>query len=144
MALETLMGIKEINGESVLDIDETRKIYSDTMVVGERQDGVNFNLESFDQYYKRVWEPKSFIRVDHNSNTISFKIQQGPIKENGKNGCQVEDMIAVAQHIVQELHNKHPSKYNEDIIRNLELAIQASKQRTADRERRQVEGTSQL
>jgi hypothetical protein len=85
----------------------------------------------------------NFIEVNHACNAITFKIQNGPVKENGINGCQVEDMIAVSKHIVSELQKKYPSKYNEDIILHLELAIQASKQRTADREARGVEGKSE-
>lgn len=111
MALETMKGVNEINGEKVIHMYK--------------------NLDH--------WT----IFVDHDKNEISFRIQNGPIKEVGKNGCQVEDMIAVAKHIVEQLNAKFPCRENAMIITKLDEAIMWSKKRTADRQARNVEGKSE-
>lgn len=82
------------------------------------------------------------IFVDDEANLIAFKIQNGPIKEAGKNGCQVEDMIAVSKHIVEQLNAKYPCRENAMIITKLDEAIMWSKKRTQDRLNRNVEGLS--
>ena len=82
------------------------------------------------------------IFIDDDNNLIAFKIQNGPIKEAGKNGCQVEDIIAVAKHIVEQLNGKLPCRENAMVITKLDEAIMWSKKRTADRQARQVEGLS--
>lgn len=114
MALETLKGVKEING---VNIDET----ADTST------GTN-----------------CYVGVNHETNTIGFKIQNGPIKENGKNGCQVVDMIAVAKHMLEELNKKFPCRENAVTITKLDEALMWQEKRTKDREKRNVEGTSQI
>ena len=52
------------------------------------------------EYYDEIRE-ESPICVEHGYNMISFKIQDGPVKENGKNGCQVTDMMRVAQKMIE-------------------------------------------
>lgn len=112
MALETMKNVGFINGELVV----------------ETQSGM-------------ILEGRSII-VDHDENTILFKIQNGTIKEAGKNGCQVEDIIAVSKHMVEELNKKFPCRENSMIITKLDEAIMWSKKRTADRLSRNVEGLS--
>lgn len=121
-----MKGVQVINGEHILQ--ERAK----------NPDG-SINWEATDEL--RKIHP---IFVDHDVNMISFRIQNGPIKEVGKNGCQVEDVIAVAKHIVEELNKKFPCRENSMIITKLDEAIMWSKKRTSDREVRNVEGTSQL
>jgi hypothetical protein len=124
MALETLKGLHEINGVRILQhrpIDETGKI----------------DWNHFDEMRKE--QP---IYVDHDVNMISFRIQNGPIKEVGKNGCQVVDMIAVAKHIIERLNEKYPCGENAGTICALNLALAWQEQRTKNRETRNVEGTS--
>lgn len=82
------------------------------------------------------------IFVDDDQNLIAFKIQNGPVKEVGVNGCQVEDVVAVAKHIVEQLNTKFPCRENAMMITKLDEAIMWSKKRTADRQARQVEGLS--
>lgn len=84
----------------------------------------------------------AYITVDHQLNHIGFQIQNGPIKEAGKNGCQVEDIIATAKVIIEGLNAKFPCRENSMIITKLDEAIMWSKKRTADRQARQVEGLS--
>lgn len=124
MALETMKGVAEINGVKILQ--ERAKA----------EDG-SIDWQKTDELRK-----ESPIFVDHEVNMISFRIQNGPIKEVGKNGCQVEDVIAVAKHIVEELNKKFPCRENSMIVTKLDEAILWSKKRTADRQARQVEGLS--
>ena len=51
-----------------------------------------------------------FIEVDENC--IQFTIQNGPIKEVGVNGCQVDDMIIIATSIIRKLHAEFPCREN--------------------------------
>jgi hypothetical protein len=91
-----------------------------------------------------IWnQPKeNYIEVNHTCNAITFKIQDGPIKEVGKNGCQVTDMIAVAKHIMEKLNDKFPCRDNAQTITKLDEALMWQKKRTDDRILREVEGLS--
>lgn len=84
----------------------------------------------------------NFIQVNHDTNEIKFKLQDGPVKENGINGCQVTDMIAVAKHIISGLNQKFPDQENVNTIFHLWEALEAQGRRTANREKRGVEGTN--
>lgn len=114
MALETLKGVEAINGTQVATVDRVR----------DHKNTANF------------------IEVDHGSNSILFQIQNGPIKENGLNGCQVTDMIAVSLKIIQGLQALYPCRENAVTITKLEEALMWQKKRTEDREARNVEGKS--
>ena len=129
MALETMKGVKEINGTKVLQ----ERIFF-PCAEGEKPE---INWPATDEARKN-----SPIFVDHEVNTISFRIQNGPIKEAGKNGCQVEDIIAVAKHMVEQLNAKFPCRENAMIITKLDEAIMWPKKRTEYRKLRNVEGLS--
>lgn len=124
MALETMKGVTHINGEKVLQ--ERVK----------NQDG-SINWEATDEARK-----DSPIYVDHDVNMISFRIQNGPVKEVGKNGCQVTDIIATAKHMIEQLNKKFPCRENAMTITHLDEALLWQMKRTMDREARGVEGTS--
>lgn len=86
-------------------------------------------------------QPKdSHIEINDECNAITFKIQDGPIKECGVNGCQVTDMIAVSLKIIQGLQAKFPCRENAITITKLEEALMWQEARTKDREKRNVEG----
>ena len=82
----------------------------------------------------------NFIEINHQCNAITFKIQNGPIKEMGVNGCQVTDMIVVAQHIIEGLDKYYPCRENAMTITKLDEALMWQIKRTKDREDRGVEG----
>jgi len=124
-----MKGVKEINGAKVLQ----ERIYFPS----EDGKAPDINWNATDEARKEC--P---IFVDHEVNMISFRIQNGPIKEVGKNGCQVEDMVATAKHIVEQLNAKFPCRENAMMITKLDEAIMWSKKRTMDREARNVEGQS--
>jgi len=54
------------------------------------------------------------IRIDFDENTISFQIQRGPIKEVGKNGCQVTALIEAALLIIEKFNETHFCKENQE------------------------------
>ena len=114
MALETLKGVTEIGGFAVAELSGFAK--------------------------KR---PEEYIVVQHENNGISFKIQQGPIKENGANGCQVDTLIEAAKLIIEGLNKKFPCRENSLAITKLDEALLWLGKRTSDRKKRGVEGTSE-
>lgn len=87
--------------------------------------------------------PEEFIVVNHKNNGISFKIQKGPIKEVGKNGCQVTALIEAARVMIAKAYEKYPCRENSITLTKLDEALMWQKARTADREARGVEGTNQ-
>ena len=121
MALETLKNVTSIAG-TVLTEQCDRDIHSRTKWPNEY----------------------SHIAVDHSANTITFKIQNGPIKEVGKNGVQLTAMIEVAAHMIAELSVKYPCEENRLTLDCLSQAMKYQNERTANRETRGVEGTSKI
>lgn len=81
-----------------------------------------------------------YIEVCRSNNSITFRIQKGPIKENGVNGCQIDTIISVARQILMGLNKKFSSPENDRAIDHLGAALSALKERKADRENRGVEG----
>jgi hypothetical protein len=134
MALETLKNIQEINGEKIVIMDELREKHPDRFTETGAMDHV---------WFETTIRPNAFIYVRHDKNSLSFTLQNGPIKEVGKNGCQVVDVIAVAKHIIEQLNAKFPCRENAMTITKLDEAIMWQNKRTQDRVSRSVEGTSQ-
>lgn len=126
MALETLKDVKEIGKFKVGDLDELTRMNEDDLPLAELNEWV------FDHP----------IMIDHFENEITFRIQNGPIKEHGVNGCQVDTIIETAKKILEGLDAKFPSEYNKLAINKLDMALSHLEQRTKDREKRGVEGTS--
>jgi len=124
MALVTLKGVEEIGGFKVL---QERPLLPSGEV----------DWDKFDELRKT-----SPIYVDHDVNMISFRIQDGPIKEYGVNGCQVDTVIEAAKIIIEGLNNKFPCRENAMVITKLDEALLWSMKRKLDRESRGVEGKS--
>lgn len=74
--------------------------------------------------------------------TLTFKIQSGPIKEHGQNGCQVDALIEVAHDLLKDFNKSLPSRETSLAITKLEEALHWLDARTKDREKRGVEGTN--
>lgn len=134
MALETLKGTEEINGFKVVVMDELREKYPD-----------KFNESGAMDYkwFEKDIRPNAFIYVRHDKNSISFTMQNQPIKECGVNGCQVDELIGAAKVILEGLNKKFPCRQNAIAITKLEEAMHWLTDRRNDRERRSVEGTNQ-
>lgn len=73
---------------------------------------------------------------------ISIKLQDGPIKEAGINGCQIDEVVEFCRDKIVEFNKLAPCRENALVITKLEEALHWLDHRTKDRERRQVEGTS--
>jgi hypothetical protein len=130
MALETLKGIKEIGGFKVLDQNNLESSHPEL-----HKDG-KLDWDKFDKEVK----PNYPITIHHDRNILSFTIQNGPIKENGVNGCQVDTVIETAKIIVEGLNKKFPCRENAMVITKLDEALLWSMKRKQDREKRGVEG----
>ena len=123
MALETLRGVTEIGGYTA---EDNSTVMNKAMT-----------LEEWNEHEKThpVW-------YDFEDNTITFKIQDGPIKEVGVNGCQVDTLIHAAIIMLKGLNAMYSCLENEMAINKLECAIKHLEHRTEDRMKRGVEGTS--
>ncbi len=116
MAIKTLKGIAQIGGVNVSE------------------------YTSPEDYSLRE---NNYIRIDHSKNEIYFTVQDGPVKEAGVNGCQVDHIIELAKLIVEGLNKNFPCRENSIAITKLDEALMWLDKRTKDREKRGVEGTSQ-
>ena len=76
-------------------------------------------------------------------NFASVSFQNGPIKENGVNGCFQEDLLAI---VIDRLRSFQAGEYacreNALALTKLEEAMHWLNHRTAERQARGVEGTS--
>lgn len=121
MAIETLEGIDKIGGFNAVRYEKGKEVntYSE-------QEGM------------------FPISINHDTNCISFRIQDGPIKENGVNGCQVDTLIETAKIMIEGLNKKFPCKENAVAITKLDEALMWLEKRKKDRIKRNVEGLSKL
>lgn len=133
MALETLKNVVEINGFDVVVMDELREKYPEKFNKSGAMDW---------KWFEADIRPKHFIYLRHDKNSISFTIQDGPVKEKGVNGCQVDTLITAARIMIQGLQEKLPCDENVSAIEGLEIALRFLRMRRARREQRGVEGTS--
>ncbi len=83
------------------------------------------------------------VFVHDETNQLSFQIQNGPIKEKGVNGCQVDTVIETAKLMLEGLNKQFPCRENSMAITKLDEALMWLAKRKQDREARNVEGLSQ-
>lgn len=83
-----------------------------------------------------------FPQVHGEPSSVTFNIQSGPIKEFGVNGCQIDDVIAWAKVKIEEWNKAFPCRENSLVVTKLDEALLWLYKRRADREARNVEGTS--
>ena len=120
MALDTLKHLKQIGGFEI-----TRGKPSE------------ISWDEFDRARERF--P---IHITDDKNMISFKIQAGPIKEFGVNGCQVDTLIEAAMIMIDGLNRSFPCDENIMVLAKLESALRWLEIRKDNREKRGVEGLS--
>ena len=125
MALETLNGVKKIDGFDVIVMDKLREKYPE-----------KFNESGAMDYawFEKDIRPKNFIYVRQDKNSLAFTIQNGPVGENGVNGCQVDTVIKTAQVMLEGLNSQFPSHYNAAAISALQFAYNLMKSRKLERE----------
>lgn len=131
MALETLKGIELINEDKVIVMDDLKNSHPHLF-----NDSGSMDYKVFETEIR----PKYPIQIRYDKNSISFTLQNGPIKENGKNGCQLTALIEAAKIVLERLNNKFPCRENSITITKLEEALMWQEKRTKDRLTRGVEG----
>lgn len=131
MALETLSGVTEIGGFSVVVMDDLRKLNPS-----------KFNESGAMDYtwFEKDIRPNNFVYVRHDVNSLTFTMQNGPVKEKGINGCQVDTVIEAAKLIIEGLNKNFPCRENAMAITKLDEALMWLRKRKEDREKRDVEG----
>ncbi len=131
MALETLKGVTKIGGFDVVVMDDLREEYPDKFNESGAMDWA---------WFEKDIRPTVFIYVRNDKNSLSFTIQNGPIKEHGVNGCQVDTVIEAAKTILEGLNKNFPCRENATAITKLDEALMWLNKRKVDREARGVEG----
>lgn len=134
MALNTMVGVDELDGYSVIVMDDLRKQYPERFTEAGAMDH---------KWFEETIRPYNFVYVRHDKNSIAFTLQNGPVKENGKNGCQVSTIIEAARAILEGLNKEFSCRENAVAITKLDEALMWLEKRTKDREKRGVEGISQ-
>jgi len=131
MALETLKGIKKIGAFGVVVMDELREKFPE-----------KFNASGVMDYswFEKDIRPENFVYVRRDVNSVSFTIQNGPVKMVGVNGCQVDTVIEAAKLILEGLNKAFPCRENSVAITKLDEALMWLDKRKRDREARGVEG----
>lgn len=135
MAVKTLKGVDEVGGFTLVDMDTLREKYPDRFNESGAMDW---------QWFERDIRPNHFVYVRHDKNSISFTLQNGPVKESGVNGCQVDTLIEAAKMIIEGLNQEFPCRENSLAITKLDEALLWLGKRKAEREKRGVEGLSKI
>lgn len=85
--------------------------------------------------------------VDERTNAPAWRFghvqfQKGPVGENGVNGCQQEDLLAIVIHRLQAFQSgEFRCRENDLALTKLEEAMHWLNARTSERQKRGVEGT---
>lgn len=135
MALETLTGVEEIGGFKVANMNDLAKKHPEFY---EESGQMNW------KWFEKNIRPTHFVMVRNDVNSLTFTIQNGAIKENGVNGCQVDTIIEAAKLIIEGLNKKFPCEENTAAITHLDFALRRLADRKANREKRGVEGFEKL
>ena len=84
------------------------------------------------------------IRINEGEISQHIKFQKGPIKEEGHNGIQNEDLLII---VITRLSDFQRTEFaceeNEEAAKHCVLALDALNKRTAKRIKRGVEGTNE-
>lgn len=114
MALETLKNVKKIGKFNVVIMDELREKFPE-----------KFNESGAMDYkwFEKDIRPTNHIYVRHDVNSLSFTIQNGPVKESGVNGCQVDTILQAGLMILEGLNKNLPCEFNIEAIAQLNVAL---------------------
>lgn len=135
MALETLKGVSEIGGfKTFKNLSEGDAKEGAKVQVGDEIKTIPW------QDFGDKFREEHPIGIHDGSNLLSFKFQRGPIKEVGKNGCQVDTLFATGLLILQGFNNNFPSRENAIAITKVQEVLMWLEERKRDRVRRGVEG----
>ena len=133
--LNTIKGLKEVNGKPICVMDDLRELHPE-----------KFN-ESGAMDYKWFEEnirPNFNIFVRHDVDSISFNMLTKPAAEGGDlNRCQLTELISVAKHMLEYLNVDYPCRENVMTITKLDEALHWQEARTKNRIKRNVEGKNE-
>jgi len=121
MALETLKNLKEIGGF------ELRHCY-----------------KRLSPEEHKAFVDGCFVFCRHDVNSLTLHLQNGPVKENGVNGCQVDTLLHIAHHIIAGLNKKFPHREKTSAMLHISEALAALDSRKAERTSRGVEGLNRV
>lgn len=76
----------------------------------------------------------------HGPKRVTFELQDGPIKEVGVNGVQIDAVIEWVKGVIEGFNQRFPCRENAMIVTKLDEALLWSAKRKMDREKRGVEG----
>jgi len=96
-------------------------------------------MDAFKKLYD-IFKGNSFVKVDPKKSTIEFKIQDGPIKEVGVNGTQIDEIGKAWLEIIKSFQHQFPCRENAITITKIEEALMWQESRTKNRQKRGVEG----
>ena len=135
MALETLKGIKSIGGFELVDMDALREKHPEKF---NESGSMDF------KWFEKDIRPHNFVYVRHDKNSLSFTLQNGPVGENGVNGCQVDTLAHAVVAIIGGLNAKYPCRENALAVTKFEEGLMWLEARTKNREARGVEGQNEV
>lgn len=81
----------------------------------------------------------AYIKVS--GQNITFEIQNGPVGESGRNGCDVTDIIRYTIALYRSFNSSTPCRENSMTITKLEEALHWQESRTKDRYNRGAKGS---
>jgi hypothetical protein len=132
--LKHIENLQSVDGFDVVIMDKLREQFPHKFTESGQMDW---------EWFEKEIRPNKFVYVRLDKNSLSFTLQNGPIKDVGVNGCQIDTVISMAVVLLNSLNMQHQCKENELALSHLESALKALKERKSDRESRGVEGTNQ-
>lgn len=90
----------------------------------------------------RINDHCSLVNDSDKVTQVVCQLQNGPIKEVGANGCQIDDLIELCKRFIEYHNEKFPCRENAVAITKLDEANLWLLKRRLDREKRGVEGTN--
>ena len=91
----------------------------------------------------------NFISIDNIEDVpgivpvVNFTIQSDPVSLVGVNGVQATDMLEYTKYLFESLNEAFPCPDNALTLFHIEAALKYQAQRTADRQKRNVEGKNE-
>jgi len=82
-----------------------------------------------------------FVIITEKPTMITFIVQNGPVKEVGVNGCQVDTIVDACISMLKSVDSRVQSRENTHAIINLQHALSWLKEGKRERIKRNVEGT---
>ncbi len=96
---------------------------------------------------KKTYNDFSFLKgidkyLEVNGSTLTFTIQDGPRKEYGTNGCQIDLLGEALYRIIENFDAKFPCAENKAAVANIRSALGWLDKRTKRRSGQGIEGTN--